>query len=152
MTFQKFIILFLVALGCMNQAKATKVTPYGDWSYVDGNKSKKIYTLNQHKFEFSYVCQKECVFYIAPAPSCREKQITDGWLIQPSGISKRIRTICIKHEGQSTLKIFNEPGLLEIFSTVSESHFLINFDVDVNSLLTFRMLGFYAAFNRLNKN
>jgi hypothetical protein len=152
MTFHKFIILFFVSLGCINQANATKVVPFGDWSYVEGKKLKKIYTRNQHKYEFSFECKKECIFYITPATVCREKQFTDGWLIQPSGIAKSIRTTCIKNDGKSVLKILNEPGLLEIFSTVSEAHFLINFDLDVNSLLTFRMLGFFDAFNRLNKN
>jgi hypothetical protein len=143
---------FFISLGFIGYANSSKLVPYGDWSYVEGNKFKKIYTRNQHKYEFSFECKRECIFYITPATICREKQITDGWLIQPSGISKRIRTTCINNEGKSILKIFNEPGLLEIFSTVSEAHFLINFDLDVNSLLTFRMLGFYDAFNRLNKN
>ena len=136
----------------MSHAKATKVVPYGDWSYVEGKKYKKIYTRNQHKHEFGFICQKECIFYVTPASVCREKQITDGWLIQPSGLAKNIRTTCLKHEGQTLIKIFTEPGLVEIFSTVSEAHFLINFDLDINSLLTFRMLGFYDAYNRLNKN
>jgi hypothetical protein len=143
-------ILFFVLLLTSYPSIPRESTPYGYWVYVEGKSYKNIHTLNEHNYEFGYVCNNGCMYYITPSVICDTTKVIDGWLIQTSGISKRIRTTCVRHEGETILKINSEKDLTDVLKKNHEVHFLINFDVETNSLLTFKMLGFIDSYNRIN--
>lgn len=144
-----FILFLLLVTSYSIEAKER--TPYGNWVYVQGKSYKNIHTLNEHNFEFGYVCSNGCMFYITPSVICDTTKVIDGWLIQTSGVSKRIRTTCLKHEGETILKINSDKELTDLLEKNHEVHFLINFDVEINSLLTFNMLGYIDSYNRINQ-
>ena len=151
---KKRINLYLVSfifLSLPHFTYSKETTPYGEWVYVEGKSYKNIHTLNEHNFEFGYVCNRGCMFYITPAVICDVNKVTDGWLIQTSGVSKKVHATCIKHEGETLLKIFSGIGFTDLLKKNNEIHFLINFDVETNSLLTFNMIGFIDAYNRINQ-
>jgi len=144
-------ILFFVLLATSYPTVSKERTPYGYWIYVEGKSYKNIHTLNEHNYEFGYLCNNGCMYYITPSVICDTTKVIDGWLIQTSGVSKKIRTTCIKHEGETILKINSEKDLTDFLEKNHEVHFLINFDVETNSLLTFNMLGFIDSYNRINQ-
>lgn len=144
-------LIFTALLSLSHFAYSKESTPYGEWVYVEDKLYKNIHTLNEHNFEFGYVCNNGCMFYITPSVICDESKVTDGWLIQTSGISKKVQAICIKHEGETLLKISSGTGFTDLLKKNNEIHFLINFDVETNSLLTFNMIGFIDSYNRIKQ-
>jgi len=125
--------------------------PYGNWKYVEGKSYKNIHTTNPQNLEFGYSCNSECSFYISPALICQYGRVTDGWLIQESGVSLRIHTMCIKNENGQFIKIIGDSQVTKILKTNKNVHFLVNWDISTNSLMSFNNLGFSDALKRMNQ-
>jgi hypothetical protein len=124
---------------------------YGDWSFLKGKTYKNIHTINHHKLEFGYLCKKECMFYIKPALVCHKNRVVDGWMIESSGVTKRVFTRCIQHDGVDILRFNSDKDIFRILLSNDVIHFLFNFDIKTNSLMSFDTLGFKDSFDRLNE-
>lgn len=143
-------ILFLSIVFVENVHSEINI-PYGNWNYIEGKSFKNIHTKNSQGLDFGYSCNSECIFYISPAMVCQMGRVTNGWMIQESGVSKRINTLCIEHEGGQLLKVMGDSQIINLLKSNKNIHFLVNWDVSTNSLMSFNLLGFSDSLKRLNQ-
>ena len=130
---------------------STERIQFGDWFFSKGKTYRNIYTTNHHNLEFGYLCKKECMFYIKPALVCHRNRVIDGWMIESSGVTKRVFTQCIKHDGVDMLRFNSDKDFFKVLSSNETVHFLFNFDIKTNSLMSFDTIGFKDSFNKLNE-
>lgn len=121
------------------------------WSYVEGENFKNIHTSNLHNLEFGYTCKDFCTFYISPSLICSQDKAIDGWMIQTDGVGTRIQTICISNKNVTLLAINSEKNLIDLLKNSKQVHFLINFDVKTNSLMTFDLDGFGELIDKIQR-
>lgn len=131
-------LLFLLTAGI---PRADTVIPLGDWVYMQSDAYRYARTRNIHNLEFGIICRNKCQFVITPALVCETKKQVSGWMIQQNGVSKKIETVCIEQEGGNALLLKNYDEILSSVNSNSELHFLLNFDVRNNSLMSFNLLG-----------
>ncbi len=143
------LLFFLILL--TGNVHAEEVIPYGDWTFVQGDSYKNIHTINQNNLEFGYSCSRDCIFYISPALVCQMGKITDGWMIQSTGVGIKVKTMCVTNEDLQVLKIYGRDEIIKILKSNQVIHFLINFDVQTNSLLSFDLVGFKDSYTRIEK-
>lgn len=131
----------LLLLLTLTISEANTFIPLGDWVYTQNDVYRYARTRNIHQLEFGIICRNKCQFVITPALICEAKKQVSGWMIQQNGVSKKIETTCVEQEGKNALLLENYDEILSSVNSNSELHFLLNFDIRNNSLMSFNLLG-----------
>jgi hypothetical protein len=145
-----FILISINLILFAQSASAKKILPLGDWVYIDNESYKYARTRNIHKLEFGVLCDRKCTFIITPALICNKAKTISGWMIEQTGVSIRIDSRCVEFNGNNVLKLENYDAIWKTILSNNEVHFIFNFDVQKNSLMTFNLYGSGDVKKKLN--